>query len=92
MNLLHLINFDVVFSTYFKISVETSSLICVLFIDSSMLFNGASQVALVVKNLFANAGDVRDVSSIPGLGRSPGAGHGNPLQFSCLGESHDRGA
>ena len=37
----------------------------------------ASQVALVVKNLPANAGDIRDVHLIPGLGRSPGGGHGN---------------
>ena len=41
-------------------------------------------MALVVKNLPANAGDVRDAGSIPGLGRSPGGGHGNPLQYSCL--------
>ena len=40
---------------------------------------GASQVALVVKNLPANVGDVRDASSIPGSGRSPGEGHGNPF-------------
>ena len=40
-----------------------------------------SQVALVVKNLPANAGDVRDVGSIPGSGRSPEGGHGNPLQY-----------
>ena len=39
---------------------------------------------LVVKNLPANAGDIRDMGSIPGLGRSPGEGHGNPLQDSCL--------
>ena len=45
---------------------------------------GASQVALVVKNLPANAGDVSDASAIPGLGRSPGGGHGNPPQYSCL--------
>ena len=38
----------------------------------------------VVKNLFANAGDIREVSSIPGLGRSPGGGYGNPLQYSFL--------
>ena len=43
-----------------------------------------SQVALVVKNPPANAGDIRDVGSIPGLGRSPGGGHGNPLPYSCL--------
>ena len=45
---------------------------------------GASQVALVVKNLPANVGDVSDASSVPGLGRSPGGGLGNPLQYSCL--------
>ena len=52
----------------------------------------ASQVALVVKYLPANAGDITDVSSIPGLGRSPGEGHGNPLQYSCLKNPMDRGA
>ena len=45
---------------------------------------GASQVVLVVKNPPANAGDLRDAGSIPGLGRSRGGGHGNPLQYSCL--------
>ena len=49
-------------------------------------------MALVVKNLLANAGDVRKVGSIPGLGRSPGEGHGNPLQCSCLENPTDRGA
>ena len=44
----------------------------------------ASQVALVVKNLPDNAGDIKDAGSILGLGRSPGEGHGNPLQYSCL--------
>ena len=44
---------------------------------------GASQVALVVKNPPANAGDIRDTGSIPGLGRSPGGGHGSTLQYSC---------
>ena len=38
----------------------------------------------MVKNLPANAGDLRDIGFIPGLGRSPGGGHGNPLQYSCL--------
>ena len=52
----------------------------------------ASQVVLVVKNLPANSGDKRDVGSIPGLGRSPGGGHGNPLQYSCLENPTDRGA
>ena len=49
-------------------------------------------VALVVKNPPANAGDARDVGSIPGLGRSPGEGNGNPLQCSCLENPTDRGA
>ena len=47
-----------------------------------------SQVALVVKNLPANAGDIRDMGLIPGSGRSPGGGHGNPLQYSCLENPH----
>ena len=54
--------------------------------------NGASQVALAIKNLPANALDVRDANSIPGLGRSPGGWHGNPLQYSCLENPMDRGA
>ena len=49
----------------------------------------ASQVAIVVKNLPADAGDG---SSIPGLGRSPGEGNGNPLQYSCLENPTDTGA
>ena len=55
-------------------------------------FYWATQAALVVKkNLPANAGNVRDPGSIPGLGRPPGGGHGNPLQFSCLENPMDRG-
>ena len=46
----------------------------------------------MVKNLPANAGDVRDMGSVSGLGRYPGAGHGNPLQYSCLENPMDRGA
>ena len=46
----------------------------------------------MVKNLPANAGDMRDAGSIPGSGRSPGEGNGNPLQYSCLGNPMDRGA
>ena len=46
----------------------------------------------MVKNLPANAGDTRDTGSVPGLGRSPGGGHGIPLQYSCLENSMDRGA
>ena len=48
----------------------------------------SSKVALVVKNLPANAGNTRDAGLIPGLGRSPGGGHGNPLQYVLPGESH----
>ena len=47
-------------------------------------------MVLVVKTLPVKTGDVRDVGSIPGSGRSPGGGHGNPPQYSCLG--NDRGA
>ena len=52
----------------------------------------ASKVALVIKNLPASAGDTRDTGSIPGLGRSPGEGNGNSLQYSCLENSMDRGS
>ena len=57
-----------------------------------IFFPTASRVVLVVKNPPANAGDARDEGSIPGLGRSPGGGHGSPLQYSCLNNSMDRGA
>ena len=49
-------------------------------------------MALVVKNLHANAGDIRDMGLIPGSGRTPAGGHGNPLQYSCLENPMDRGA
>ena len=52
----------------------------------------ASQVVLVVKNLPANAGDISDISLIPGLERSHGGGHGNPFQYSCLENPMDTGA
>ena len=52
----------------------------------------ASQVALVVKNLPANAGDLGDSGSSPGWGRSPEGGHGNPLQHFCLENPMDRRA
>ena len=48
-------------------------------------------MVLMVKNLLASAGDVRDAASVPGLGRSPDGGHDNPLQYSCLENSTDRG-
>ena len=55
-------------------------------IDSPYL--RASQV---MKNPPANAGDIRDAGSVPGLGRSPGGGKNNPLQYSCLENPIDRG-
>ena len=51
-----------------------------------------SQVALMVKNSPANAGDIRDTGLIPGFGGSPGGGHSNPLQYSRLENAMDRGA
>ena len=50
---------------------------------------GVSQVVPAVKNLPANAGDIRDAGSSPGSGRSPEGGHGNPLWYSCLENSMD---
>ena len=55
-----------------------------------LFFHWTSQVALVIKNSPANAGDVRGIGSIPGWGRSPGRGHGNPFQYSCLENPMDR--
>ena len=54
--------------------------------------DGASQVALVVKNPRAYAGDIRCVGSVPGLGRSPGGAHGNLLQYSCREDLMNRRA
>ena len=51
------------------------------------MFLAASKMALVVKNLPADAGGVRDARSVPGWGRFPGGGHGNQLQYSCLERS-----
>ena len=65
---------------------------CFLKFSWSCLKYRASQVTLVVENLPASAGDVRDTSSTPESGRSPAGGHGNPLQYSCLENSTDRGA
>ena len=68
------------------------------FIDEIKLFaqhhvaSRASQVALVAKNPLANTKDARDTGSIPGSGRSPGGGHGSPLQYSCLENPMEGGA
>ena len=60
---------------------------------SSLIIGHLSfQVVLVVKDPPAKAGDVGDLGSIPGLGRSPGGGHGNPLQYTCMENPMDRGA
>ena len=60
--------------------------------NHSLTHSWASQVALVVQNLPANAGDTRDTGSIPWWGRSLGGGHGNPCQYSCLENPMDRRA
>ena len=59
---------------------------------SVLCIDGFHQVPLAVKNPPDNAGDVRDLSSNPGLGRSPGGGNGKPLQHACLEKSMDREA
>ena len=71
------------FIPFFFFCLKLYALLCYL---------GASQVGLVVKNLPANARDVRDTASIPGWERSPGGGKGSPLQYSCLENPMDRGA
>ena len=63
-----------------------------VYLSSCILLWGTSGEVLVVKNSPANAGDIRDIGSVPGLGGSPGGGHGNPLQYSCMENSMDRGA
>ena len=55
-----------------------------LWLEYSLGFLGGTRI----RNSLANAGDVRDASSIPDLGRSPGGGHGYPLQYSCLENPH----
>ena len=57
-----------------------------------VFFFKISRVAELVKNLPSNVGDAGDVGLIPGLGRFPGVGNGNPLQYSCLENSMDWGA
>ena len=77
-----------------------ASWVCELFCVPGILWlfpisttrHGLPKVMLVVKNTPAKAGDLRDAGSIPGSGRSPGGGHGNPLQYSCLENPMDRGA
>ena len=60
--------------------------------ELSIIQNGLLKMAQWVKNPPANAGDTRDEGLIPGLGRAPGEGNGNPLQYSCLENPMDGGA
>ena len=55
------------------------------------IYKWVFQVDLVLKNLSVNVGDVKEAGLIPELGRSPGEGNGNPLQYSCLENPMDRG-
>ena len=84
---LHTTSKDILmFSNGFMKPSLISAIVC------SQTYQGASQVGLVLKHTPANAGDIRDVGSIPGSGRSPGGGHDNSLWYSCLENSMDRGA
>ena len=60
--------------------------------NEGLCLTRSSLVALVVKNLPTNVGDLKDMVLIPGLGRSPGVENSNPLPYSCLENSMDRGA
>ena len=64
----------------------------VFYIYQSIYISWAAQLVQVVKNPPASIGDIGDTGTIPGLGRSPGRKHGNPLQCSCLWNLMDRGA
>ena len=72
-----------------KEGIDIYALLCTKHITNKNL---ASQVALVVNNLPTSAGDLRDSGLTPGSGRSPGGGHGNPLQYCCLENPMDSGA
>ena len=78
---------------FFDISEKLCShLLCVNELTSSVYTRVGFPGGLVVKNPPANAGDIRYMHSIPGSGRSPGGGHGNPIQYSCLENPMERGA
>ena len=70
----------------------TALKVCGRTIAAALLGKTDLQVALVVKSLPANTGDLRDIGSIPGSGGSPEEGQGNPLQDSCLENRQDREA
>ena len=69
---------------------QSESAICIRSLQSTEW--DSHSVVLVVKKSPANAGDIRDAAWIPGSGRSPGGGHGNPLQCSCLEDPMTKGA
>ena len=71
--------------------LQPASLLCPWNSPGKNIEVGCHYLLQVVKNPPANAGDLRDEGSIPGSGRSPGGEYGNPLQYSCLGNSMDRG-
>ena len=73
-----------------KMSAHPSSPPSLVYIHTYLYIYMASQVVLVVKNLPANAGDIRDAGLIPGLERSPGGRNGNPFQYSSPGNPMDR--
>ena len=66
--------------------------LCASITQGGVQIRSLAPVALVVKNPPANADELRDVKSLPGSGRCPRGGHGNPLRYSCLKNPMDRGA
>ena len=78
---------SVLFEIFFSFEESWSSILHNVLQSAFEDFLGGT----LVKNLPASAGDVRDTGSVPGLGRSPEVGNGNPLQYSCLEKSMDRG-
>ena len=85
------LNFNIAKFKTFSFTFNTLSILSMtLIFGLRHTVPGASQVAIVVKNSPANAGDVRDVGLISGWGRSPAEGNGNPLQYSCLESPMDR--
>ena len=77
---------------YIFICVCVCVCVCTYMCAHVCIWGDGFHVALVVKNPPAKAGDIRDLGLIPGSGRSPRRGHGNPLQYSCLENPMDRGA
>ena len=74
-------------------SVRSGALgLCIFIYEVGVIVSTGFPGGTVVKNPPANAGDTRDTGSIPGSGRSPGVGNGNPLQYFCLGNPMDREA